>query len=157
MPAPEQARKVAATNRRARHDYSIESTLEAGLVLLGTEVKSLRVGGATIADAHAAERNGELWLIDAHIPEYKAGNRENHEPRRPRKLLVAKREMEKLAGKVTREGMTLVPLQLYFNGRGIAKVELGLAKGRKKADKREAIATRDWKRDQARLLARRDR
>lgn len=157
MPAPDQARKVAATNRRARHDYSIESTLEAGLVLLGTEVKSLRAGGATIADAHAATRDGELWLIDAHIPEYKSGNRFNHEPRRPRKLLVAKREMEKLAGKVTREGMTLVPLQLYFNPRGIAKIELGLAKGRKKADKREAIATRDWKRDQARLLARRDR
>ncbi len=157
MPAPEQARKVAATNRRARHDYSIESTLEAGLVLLGTEVKSLRAGGATIADAHAAARDGELWLIDAHIPEYKSGNRFNHEPRRPRKLLVAKRELEKLSGKVTREGMTLVPLQLYFNPRGIAKIELGLAKGRKKADKREAIATRDWKRDQARLLARRDR
>lgn len=157
MPAPDQARKVAATNRRARHDYAIESTLEAGLVLLGTEVKSLRIGGVTIADAHAVERDGELWLIDAHIPEYKSGNRFNHEPRRPRKLLVAKRELEKLAGKVTREGMTLVPLQLYFNPRGIAKVELGLAKGRKKADKREAIATRDWKRDQARLLARRDR
>jgi SsrA-binding protein len=155
MPAPDQARKVAATNRRARYDFTIESTLEAGLVLLGTEVKSLRVGGVTIADAHAVERDGELWLIDAHIPEYKSGNRFNHEPRRPRKLLVAKRELEKLAGKVTREGMTLVPLQLYFNPRGIAKVELGLAKGRKKADKREAIATRDWKRDQARLLARR--
>jgi SsrA-binding protein len=155
MPAPDQARKVAATNRRARYDYTIDSTLEAGLVLVGTEVKSLRAGGATIADAHATERDGELWLIDAHIPEYKSGNRFNHEPRRPRKLLVAKRELEKLAGKVTREGMTLVPLQLYFNPRGIAKVELGLAKGRKKADKREAVATRDWKRDQARLLARR--
>ena len=153
MPAPDQARKVAATNRRARHDYSIESTLEAGLVLLGTEVKSLRAGGATIADAHAATRDGELWLIDAHIPEYKSGNQFNHEPRRPRKLLVAKRELAKLAGAVTREGMTLVPLQLYFNPRGIAKIELGLAKGRKKADKREAIATRDWKRSQARLLA----
>jgi SsrA-binding protein len=155
MPAPDQARKVAATNRRARYDYTIDSTLEAGLVLVGTEVKSLRAGGATIADAYATERDGELWLIDAHIPEYKSGNRFNHEPRRPRKLLVAKRELEKLAGKVTREGMTLVPLQLYFNPRGIAKVELGLAKGRKKADKREAVATRDWKRDQARLLARR--
>ena len=157
MPAPAQDRKVAATNRRARHDYSIESTLEAGLVLLGTEVKSLRAGGASIVDAHAAARDGELWLVDAHIPEYKSGNQFNHEPRRPRKLLVAKRELEKLSGKVAREGMTLVPLQLYFNPRGIAKVELGLAKGRKKADKREAIATRDWQRDQARLLARRDR
>lgn len=112
MPAPAQDRKVAATNRRARHDYSIESTLEAGLVLLGTEVKSLRAGGASIVDAHAAARDGELWLVDAHIPEYKSGNQFNHEPRRPRKLLVAKRELEKLSGKVAREGMTLVPLSL---------------------------------------------
>jgi SsrA-binding protein len=157
MPAPEQTRKVAATNRRARHDYTIESTLEAGLVLVGTEVKSLRIGGASLMDAHAATRNGELWLLEAHIPEYKSGNQFNHEPKRARKLLVAKKEMTKLAGAISRDGMTLVPLQLYFNGRGIAKVELGLAKGRKKADKREAVTTRDWKRDQARLLSRRNR
>jgi SsrA-binding protein len=154
MAASDTGRKVAATNRKARHDYTIERTLEAGLVLMGTEVKSLRAGaGVAIAEAHAVERNGELWLIDAHIPEYAGGNRQNHEPRRARKLLVNRTEMNKLIGSVTREGMTLVPLQVYFNARGIAKVELGLAKGRKKADKRAAVATRDWKRSQARLLA----
>jgi SsrA-binding protein len=154
MPAPDQGRKVAATNRKARHDFAILRTLEAGLVLTGTEVKSLRAaGGIAIGEAHAVERDGELWLVDAHIPEYAGGNRQNHAPRRARKLLVSRVEMNKLIGAVTREGMALVPLQLYFNARGIAKLELGLAKGRKKADKREAVATRDWKRSQARLLA----
>ncbi len=152
--AREQGHKLIASNRKARHDYHVEDTWEAGLVLMGTEVKALRAGaGVAIAEAHAVERNGELWLIDAHIPEYAGGNRQNHEPRRARKLLVNRAEMHKLIGAVTREGMTLVPLQVYFNARGLAKVELGLAKGRKKADKREAVATRDWKRSQARLLA----
>ncbi|MBI1244191.1 MAG: SsrA-binding protein SmpB [Alphaproteobacteria bacterium] len=156
MAAPDTDRKVAATNRKARHDFTIERTLEAGLVLTGTEVKSLRAGaGVAIAEAHVGERGGELWLLDAHIPEYAGGNRLNHEPRRARKILVSRTEMHKLIGAVTREGMTLVPLQVYFNPRGLAKLEVGLAKGRKKADKREAIATRDWKRSQARLLAHR--
>ncbi|MBL8833515.1 MAG: SsrA-binding protein SmpB, partial [Rhodospirillales bacterium] len=114
MAAPDDGRKVAATNRKARHDYSIERTLEAGLVLMGTEVKALRAGaGVAIAEAHAVERDGELWLIDAHIPEYAGGNRQNHEPRRARKLLVNRAEMDKLIGAVTRQGMTLVPLQVY--------------------------------------------
>jgi SsrA-binding protein len=148
-PLPE---KLAAQNRKARHDYFIQSTLEAGIVLTGTEVKSLREGGAQITDAHAEERGGELWLLDAHIPEFHGGNRFNHEPRRPRKLLVHKREMDKLIGAVTREGMTLIPLRLYFNGQGRAKLELALGKGKKKYDKRETIKTRDWQREKARVM-----
>ncbi|HTY68811.1 MAG TPA: SsrA-binding protein SmpB, partial [Alphaproteobacteria bacterium] len=142
-PLPE---KLAAQNRKARHDYFIQSTLEAGIVLTGTEVKALREGGAQITDAHAEERGGELWLLDAHIPEFHGGNRMNHEPRRPRKLLVHRREMNRLIGAVTREGMTLIPLRLYFNGQGRAKLELALAKGKKKYDKRETIKARDWQR-----------
>jgi SsrA-binding protein len=148
-PLPE---KLAAQNRKARHDYFIQSTLEAGIVLTGTEVKSLREGGAQITDAHAEERDGELWLLDAHIPEFHGGNRLNHEPRRPRKLLVHKREMNRLIGAVTREGMTLIPLRLYFNGQGRAKLELALGKGKKKYDKRETIKARDWQREKARVM-----
>jgi len=148
-PLPE---KLAAQNRKARHDYFIQSTLEAGIVLTGTEVKSLREGGAQITDAHAEERGGELWLLDAHIPEFHGGNRFNHEPRRPRKLLVHKREMNRLIGAVTREGMTLIPLRLYFNAQGRAKLELALAKGKKKYDKRETIKARDWQREKARVM-----
>ena len=148
-PLPE---KLAAQNRKARHDYFIQSTLEAGIVLTGTEVKALREGGAQITDAHAEERGGELWLLDAHIPEFHGGNRMNHEPRRPRKLLVHRREMNRLIGAVTREGMTLIPLRLYFNGQGRAKLELALAKGKKAHDKRASTKDRDWKRQQARLL-----
>ena len=148
-PLPE---KLAAQNRKARHDYFIQSTLEAGIVLTGTEVKALREGGAQITDAHAEERGGELWLLDAHIPEFHGGNRMNHEPRRPRKLLVHRREMNKLIGAVTREGMTLIPLRLYFNGQGRAKLELALAKGKKKYDKRETIKARDWQREKARVM-----
>lgn len=148
-PLPE---KLAAQNRKARHDYFIQSTLEAGIVLTGTEVKALREGGAQITDAHAEERGGELWLLDAHIPEFHGGNRLNHEPRRPRKLLVHKREMSRLIGAVTREGMTLIPLRLYFNGQGRAKLELALAKGKKKYDKRETIKARDWQREKARVM-----
>ena len=150
--AKAQERKAVAQNRKARHDYFITSTLEAGLVLVGTEVKSLREGGCQITDAHAAERDGELWLVNAHIPEYRGGNRFNHEPKRPRKLLVNKRERDKLIGAVTREGMTVVPLSIYFNERGIAKCELGLAKGKKKGDKRATERERDWSRERARLL-----
>ncbi len=150
--AKAQERKAVAQNRKARHDYFITSTLEAGMVLLGTEVKSLREGGCQLTDAHAAERDGELWLVNAHIPEYRGGNRFNHEPKRPRKLLVSRRERDKLIGAVTREGMTIVPLQLYFNERGIAKCELGLAKGKKLADKRATERDRDWSREKARLM-----
>lgn len=146
------AGKTIAVNRRARHDFSIEDTLEAGIALLGTEVKALRQGGVQLGDAHAGEMKGELWLFNAHIPEYKAGNRFNHEPRRPRKLLVHRRQLDRLIGAVQREGMSLVPLQLYFNPRGVAKLELGLAKGKKKWDKRESEKTRDWQREKGRLL-----
>ncbi|HEX6978312.1 MAG TPA: SsrA-binding protein SmpB [Alphaproteobacteria bacterium] len=152
MARQEAAAKTVAVNRKARHNYTIEDTIEAGIVLAGTEVKSLREGGVQITDAHAGEMGGELWLFNAHIPEYKAGNRFNHEPRRPRKLLVHKRQRDRLIGAVTREGMTLVPLSLYFNQRGIAKVEIGLAKGKKKWDKRETEKARDWQREKARLI-----
>ena len=146
------ASKTVALNRKARHNYSIEDTLEAGIQLVGTEVKSLREGGVQITDAHAGEMGGELWLFNAHIPEYHGGNRFNHEPRRPRKLLVHKKELNRLIGAVAREGMTLVPLALYFNPRGVAKVELGLAKGKKLWDKRQTDKARDWQREKGRLL-----
>ena len=144
--------RFAAQNRRARHDYTIEDTIEAGMVLTGTEVKVLRAGHASINEAYATEQGGELWLINSHIPEYKSANRFNHEPRRPRKLLVHRRQLDKLMGAIKREGVTLVPLSIYFNERGRAKLELGLAKGKKKADKREAEKARDWQRDKARLM-----
>jgi SsrA-binding protein len=143
--------RFVAQNRRARHDYLIEDTLEAGMVLVGTEVKMLRQGQASIAEAFATERDGALYLVNAHIPEYKSA-RVNHEPGRPRKLLVHHKELNKLLGAIKRDGTTIVPLGLYFNARGIAKCELGLAKGKKKADKREAEKTRDWQRDKARLM-----
>ncbi len=139
-------------NRRARHEYFIAETVEAGMVLEGTEVKSLRAGKASIAESYAAPEKGELWLINANIPEYLEANRFNHQPKRPRKLLVRKRELNKLMGSVQREGMTLVPLSVYFNERGRAKLELGLAKGKKLHDKRESEKTRDWNREKARLL-----
>jgi SsrA-binding protein len=145
-------RKLVAQNRKARHDYFIGDTFEAGVVLTGTEVKSLRGGGVQITESYADPRAGELWLVNAHIPEYGGGNRFNHEPRRPRKLLLHKREIEKMIGAVTRERMTIVPLELYFNERGRAKLQLGLAKGKTKGDKRETIKERDWKRDKARLM-----
>lgn len=144
--------RVAAQNRRARHDYFILSTLEAGLMLSGTEVKSLRQGSASIAEAYAGEQNGELFLINAYVPEYKSANQFNHEPKRPRKLLVRRRELDKLLGAVRRDGVTLVPLSIYFNERGIAKVQLGLAKGKKKGDKRETEKKKDWEREKGRLM-----
>ena len=144
--------KLAAQNRRARHDYFIEDTVEAGVMLLGTEVKSLRAGRASIAESFAAQQGDGLYLINAYIPEYEAANRFNHAPKRARKLLLHRRELDRLLGAVQREGMTLVPLSIYFNARGIAKVQLGLAKGKRKGDKREAEKERDWSRDRARLL-----
>jgi SsrA-binding protein len=147
------AQRYVALNRKARHDYFIESTVEAGIMLEGTEVKSLRTGQASIQESFAGPKEGALFLLNAYIPEYKqAGIHLQHETRRPRKLLLHKREMNKLMGSVKREGMTLVPLGIYFNKRGIAKVELGLAKGKHKHDKREAIKDRDWKRDKARVM-----
>lgn len=144
--------RVAAENRRARHEYTIEETVEAGLVLQGTEVKSLRAGHASLAEAYAGPKDGAIWLINCHIPPYKQAGQMNHEERRPRKLLLHKREQERLLGAVKREGVTLIPLKLYFNDRGIAKVLLGLAKGKKKQDKRQTEKERDWKRQKARLL-----
>jgi SsrA-binding protein len=140
-----------AQNRRARHDYLITDTVEAGMVLAGTEVKVLRKGGVSINEAYAAERDGDLYLMNANIPVYAAA-RVNHEPRRPRKLLLHKKELSRLIGSVTREHMTLVPLGLYFNDRGIAKVALGLAKGKRKADKRQAEKERDWQRAKGRIM-----
>jgi SsrA-binding protein len=152
MPRTAEGRRVVAQNRRAFHDYAVEERFEAGLVLSGTEVKSLREGRATITEAHAGEMAGELWLFNAYIPEFHGGNRFNHETRRPRKLLLRKREVARLSGAVQREGMTLIPLALYFTPRGWAKVELGLAKGKKLHDKRAAIKERDWQRERQRLL-----
>jgi SsrA-binding protein len=148
--------RFAALNRRARHDYLIEDTLEAGLVLHGTEVKSLRQGGASIAEAYADVQSGELFLVNANIPEYKASAHFNHQPRRPRKLLLHRKQVDRLLGAVRREGVTIVPLALYFNERGRAKVELGLARGKRKADRRQAERDRDWQRNKARLLRARD-
>ncbi len=145
-------RKLVAENRRARYDYAIEETLEAGIQLLGTEVKALRAGRANIAESYASPERGELWLINAHIPEYAPAARFNHEPRRPRKLLVKSRELKKLVGAVERDGRTIAPLRLYFNERGVAKLEIALAKGKKAHDKRDAAKDRDWKRQQSRLL-----
>jgi SsrA-binding protein len=145
-------KKVVADNRKARFSYAIEDTLEAGLMLFGSEVKSLRTGRATIAESYAQAKNGEITLINSYIPEYTQASRFNHEPRRPRKLLVKKREIAKLSQAVQREGMTLIPLRLYFNLKGIAKIELGIAKGKKIHDKRETEKKRDWQRDKARLM-----
>ncbi len=146
------AHGVVAQNRKARHDYTIGETMEAGLVLRGPEVKSLRHGRATLTEAWAGERDGELWLFNAYIPEYQGGVLSRFEPRAPRKLLLHRKQVRQLIGAVTREGATLVPLQIHFNERGRAKVLLGLAEGRKKADKRAAIKERDWQREKARLL-----
>ncbi|NMW31702.1 SsrA-binding protein SmpB [Altererythrobacter sp. RZ02] len=144
--------KTVAENRRARFDYAIEDKFEAGLMLQGTEVKALRAGEATISESYAEVKDGQVWLINANIPEYSHGNRENHEAKRPRKLLLNQREINKLMGAVERKGMTLVPMSVYFNRTGRAKVELALGKGRKSQDKREYIKDRDWKRDKARLM-----
>ena len=146
------AQRPIAQNRKARHEYIIESTLEAGLMLTGSEVKSLRQGRCSIGEAYAHEQGGELYLRGMHISPYEAATRRNHEPLRPRKLLVHRRELAKLLGQVQRGGYTLVPLSIYFNARGIAKVELALARGKRKADKRQSEKKRDWSRQKARLL-----
>lgn len=152
-PKPASVRvRVAAENRRAAHDYVLEEEFEAGIVLTGTEVKALRAGQATIAESYAEVKGDEAWLINANIPEWSHGNRFNHEPRRPRKLLLHAREIAKLHGAVTREGRTLVPLSIYFNDRGRAKVALALARGKKLHDKRASERDRDWARERARLL-----
>ena len=145
-------KKTVAENRRARFEYFIEDVFEAGIALSGTEVKSLRFGEGTIAESYADLRDGEAWLINANIPEFSHGNRFNHEPKRPRKLLLHQREIEKMIGAVERKGMTLIPLSIYFNSRGRAKVELALAKGKQTHDKRQTIKDRDWQRDKARLM-----
>ena len=147
-----QVGKTIAENRRARFDYFIEDTMEAGLVLTGTEVKSLRVGRANIAESYASVENGEIVLINADIPPYAGGNRFNHEPRRHRKLLLHAKQIGKLIGAVQRDGRTIIPTKLYWNEKGIAKLEIGLAKGKKLHDKRETSAERDWQRDKARLM-----
>jgi len=144
--------KVVADNRKARFNYAIEDSIEAGVALTGTEVKSIRTGKATISEAYADSRDGEIWLVNANIPEYLQANRFNHTPKRPRKLLLHKRQINKLIGAVERDGMTLVPLKLYFNEQGRAKIELALAKGKKLHDKRETERKRDWNREKGRLL-----
>jgi SsrA-binding protein len=149
---PGKNRKLVAQNRKARHDYHIDETFEAGIALLGTEVKSLREGRANLADSFAQEQNGEVVLLNAHIAPYSAGGRFNHEPLRPRKLLLHRRQIEKLRGELKRGGVTLVPLSLYFNERGRAKVELALAHGKRQHDKRAAEAERDWQREKGRLI-----
>jgi len=144
--------KTVAANRKARYEYFIEETFEAGIALQGTEVKALRIGEGSIAESYAEVREDEMWLVNANIPEFSHGNRFNHEPKRPRKLLMRAREIAKLHGQITRQGMTVIPLAIYFNDRGRAKVELALAKGKKMHDKRESEKEKDWKREAGRLL-----
>ncbi|MCA1297249.1 SsrA-binding protein SmpB [Stappia indica] len=150
--AADSNRKVIADNRKARYNYEIEDTFEAGIELKGTEVKALRLGKSNIAESYASNEGGEFWLINSYIPEYLQANRFNHEPRRKRKLLLHKREMAKLALAVQKDGKTIVPLKLYFNKRGRAKLELALARGKKLHDKRETERRRDWDREKSRLL-----
>ena len=145
-------RKIIADNRKARFNYEIGEAVEAGIALTGTEVKSLRESRANIAESYVSPEGGEVWLINANIPEYKQASRFNHEPRRARKLLLHKRQIDRLVGAVQREGMTIVPLKLYFNARGMAKVEIALAKGKQLHDKRETEKKRDWQREKARLM-----
>ena len=149
---PTTVKKVVAENRKARFNYEIMDTYEAGLVLTGTEVKSLREGKANIAESYASDEGGEIWLINSYLPEYLQANRFNHEPRRRRKLLLNKREMAKLSQSVDREGMTLVPLKIYFNDQGRAKLLLAVGRGKKLHDKRETEKQRDWSREKGRLL-----
>ncbi|RBI85529.1 SsrA-binding protein [Rhodosalinus halophilus] len=144
--------KVVAENRRARYDYAIEDDIECGIVLQGSEVKSLRQGGANIAESYAAVENGELWLVNSYVAPYEQAKTWGHDERRRRKLLVNKRELARLWNETQRKGMTLVPLVLYFNHKGIAKLKIGIARGKRKADKRETEAKRDWQRQKQRLL-----
>ncbi|ALG71467.1 SsrA-binding protein [Azospirillum thiophilum] len=153
MATREEAKKFAAQNRRARFDFFIDDVLEAGIMLTGTEVKSLRGGRASVNEAYAGLKGGELFLFNAYIPEYlQAGRIDQHEPKRPRKLLVRRRELDKLAAGIKQKGVTLIPMSVYFNDRGMAKVEIGVATGKKKHDKRESDKERSWQRDKARLM-----
>jgi SsrA-binding protein len=152
LPSPFDKAKIVAENRRARYDYFVEERFETGIELRGTEVKALRGGEGSIAESYAAIEGEEVWLINSSIPEYSHGNRMNHEPRRKRKLLLRAREIAKLQGAVARQGLTLVPLSVYFNSRGRAKVELAIARGKKMHDKRDTEKERDWKREQGRLM-----
>lgn len=144
--------KIVAENRRARFDYFIDTVYEAGIALTGTEVKALRGGEGSIAESYAEVKDGGVWLVNSNIPEFSHGNRFNHEPKRPRKLLLHEREINKMHGAVARQGMTLVPLMVYFNSKGRAKVELALAKGKQNHDKRQSIKEADWKREQGRIM-----
>jgi SsrA-binding protein len=144
--------KMAAENRKARFNYEIGEIYEAGIVLTGSEVKSLRAGRATIAESYADARQGEIWLVNSNIPEYRQAGRDNHLPKRPRKLLLHQRQINRLAGAVEREGMTIVPLKLYFNEKGRAKIEIALGRGKKLHDKRETLKKRSWDRERSRLL-----
>ena len=146
------AHRLVAQNRKARRNYFIDDSLEAGIVLTGTEVKSLRAGKGNIAESYARDDRGELFLFNSYIPEYDAGSYNNHEPRRPRKLLLRKREMARLIAAVQEKGIALVPLSIYFNERGVAKLDLGLARGKRQHDKRETDKRRDWQREKARLM-----
>lgn len=144
--------KKVAINRKARFEYTIDEVMEAGLVLVGTEVKSLRAGRANIAESYASHKSGEIWLWNADIPHYSHGNLQNHEPRRGRKLLLSARQIQKLIGALKVRGVTLIPLSIYFNKRGWAKIEIGIAKGKKQHEKRDVIKEREWKREQARVM-----
>lgn len=148
----EHSSQTVALNRKARFNYAVEEEFEAGLVLTGTEVKSLRAGKANIEDAYAVGKGDEIWLLNSYIAEYSAGNRFNHEARRPRKLLLHKRQIKKLLGRLKVKGITLVPLSLYFNSRGLAKIKMGLGTGKKEYEKRDTIKKRDWQRDKARIV-----
>lgn len=152
MAKEKSGKKIITQNRRARYDYQIQNTFEAGIILMGSEVKSLRQGHGSVNEAYAGEKDGQLYLINSYIQEYTQATHFNHEPKRPRKLLVKRKEMERLLGGVQRKGITLVPLSLYFNERGIVKLELGLAQGKRKADKRATEKERDWQRDKDRIL-----
>jgi SsrA-binding protein len=149
---PEPVKKLIAQNRRARHEYFIEDSFEAGIVLMGSEVKSVREGNVSIADSYADENNGEVLLLNSYIAEYKGANQFNHIPKRPRKLLMHRREIKKLFGKLKVKGYTLVPLSIYLNEKNIVKIEMGLAKGKKQHDKRATEKERDWNRDKARIV-----
>ncbi len=146
------AQRPIAQNKRARYDYFIDETIEAGIILAGTEVKTLRLGQASLSESWAGPRDGAMWLNNCYIPEYKNSSHFNHEPRRPRKLLLHKKEMNKLMGATARQGVTIVPMSIYFNDRGIAKVLLGLARGKRKVDKRQTTKDRDWQRQKARVM-----
>jgi SsrA-binding protein len=149
---PERRFKAIADNRKARFNYEVGEVIEAGIVLTGSEVKSLRAGKATIAESYADARDGAIWLINSNIPEYLQAHRFNHLPKRPRKLLLHARQIDKLAGAVEREGMTIIPLRLYFNEKGRAKIAIALGKGKKLHDKRETLKKRSWERERGRLM-----